>query len=80
MSKKQGATGSPNVFKDLGVPRPEEHLVRAQLMFKIDGIMKSRCLKQAEAARAARYQRGRCFEDAGWRVPAVFGVAPAALF
>ena len=48
MSKKQSATGSPNVFKDLGVPRPEEHLVKAQLIFKIDGIMKS--LKQAEAA------------------------------
>jgi len=50
MSKKQSATGSPNVFKDLGVLRPEEHLVKAQLMFKIDGIMKSRRLKQAEAA------------------------------
>jgi len=46
MSKKQGATGSPNVFKDLGVPRPEEHLVKAQLMFKIDGIMKSLALNR----------------------------------
>jgi predicted XRE-type DNA-binding protein len=41
---------SRNVFKDLGVPNAEEHLVKAQLVFKIDTIMKDRGLKQAEAA------------------------------
>jgi predicted XRE-type DNA-binding protein len=41
---------SQNVFKDLGVRDPDEHLVKAQLVFKIDTILKKRCLKQAEAA------------------------------
>ena len=51
MSKKKGyETGSRNVFKDIGVPNAEEHLVKAQLVFKIDTIMKDRGLKQVEAA------------------------------
>jgi len=51
MSNKKGyETGSRNVFKDLGVPNAEEHLIKAQLVFKIDNIMKQRRLKQAEAA------------------------------
>jgi predicted XRE-type DNA-binding protein len=41
---------SLNVFKDLGMRDPEEHLVKAQLVFKIDAIMKKRRLKQVEAA------------------------------
>jgi predicted XRE-type DNA-binding protein len=50
MSKKGYEIGSRNVFKDLGVPNAEEHMVKAQLVSKIDTIMKQRCLKQAEAA------------------------------
>ena len=51
MTKKKGyEIGSPNVFKDIGVPNAEEHLVKAQLVFKIDTIMKDRGLKQVEAA------------------------------
>ncbi len=50
MSKKRFEVGSQNVFGDLGVPNAEEHLVKAQLVFKIDTIMKKRRLKQAEAA------------------------------
>ncbi len=50
MSKKEYETGSRNVFKDIGVPNAEEHLVKAQLVFKIDTIMKKRGLKQVEAA------------------------------
>jgi predicted XRE-type DNA-binding protein len=38
------------VFKDIGVPNAEEHLVKAQLVFKIDTILKARGLKQVEAA------------------------------
>jgi predicted XRE-type DNA-binding protein len=41
---------SRNVFKDIGVRDPEEHLVKAQLVFKIDTIMRKRRLKQVEAA------------------------------
>jgi predicted XRE-type DNA-binding protein len=48
--KKRYETGSGNVFKDIGVPNAEEHLVKAQLVFKIDTILKKRGLKQVEAA------------------------------
>jgi predicted XRE-type DNA-binding protein len=51
MSKKGYETGSRNVFRDIGVANAEEHLVKAQLVFKIDVIMKERRLKQVEAAR-----------------------------
>ena len=50
MSSKGYEVGSGNVFKDLGVPNAEEHLVKAQLVFRIDGILKKRRLKQVEAA------------------------------
>ena len=49
-NKKAYETGSGNVFKDIGVPNAEEHLVKAQLVFKIDTILKKRGLKQVEAA------------------------------
>jgi predicted XRE-type DNA-binding protein len=49
-NRKRYETGSRNVFKDIGVPNAEEHLVKAQLVFKIDTIMKNRGLKQVEAA------------------------------
>ena len=49
-NKKAYEAGSRNVFKDIGVPNAEEHLVKAQLVFKIDAIMKGRCLKQVDAA------------------------------
>jgi len=50
MSKTGYEIGSGNVFKDIGVPNPEEHLVKAQLVFKIDAIRKGRRLKQVEVA------------------------------
>ena len=50
MTKKAYETGSGNVFKDIGVPNAEEHLVKAQLVFKIDSIMKARGLTQMETA------------------------------
>jgi predicted XRE-type DNA-binding protein len=50
VSRKGYEIGSGNVFKDLGIPNAEEHLVKAQLVFKIDAIMKDRGLKQAKAA------------------------------
>jgi len=42
--------GGRNVYKDIGVPNAEEHFVKAQLVFKIDTLMKKRGLKQKEAA------------------------------
>jgi predicted XRE-type DNA-binding protein len=50
MSDKGYETGSGNVFKDIGVPNAEEHFVKAQLVFKIDTIMKKRGMKQVDAA------------------------------
>ena len=51
MSNKKGyETGSRNVFKDIGVPNAGEHMVKAQLVFKIYTLMKERDLKQVEAA------------------------------
>jgi predicted XRE-type DNA-binding protein len=50
MNKKEYEAGSRNVFKDLSVPNAEEHFVKAQLVFKIDSILKKRGLKQVEAA------------------------------
>jgi predicted XRE-type DNA-binding protein len=51
MRKKRYEIGSRNIFKDLGLPNAEEHLVKAQLVYKIDVIMKKRGLKQAETAK-----------------------------
>jgi predicted XRE-type DNA-binding protein len=52
MKKKAGYdVGSGNVFADIGLPNAEEHLVKAQLVYKIDALMKARGLKQVEAAR-----------------------------
>jgi predicted XRE-type DNA-binding protein len=50
VSKKRYEIGSRNVFKDLGLPNAEEHLIKAQLVYKIDTILKKQGLKQAEAA------------------------------
>jgi predicted XRE-type DNA-binding protein len=50
MTRKGYEIGGRNVFKDIGVPNAEEHFVKAQLVFKIDTIMKKRGMKQVEAA------------------------------
>ena len=50
MAKRGHEIASSNVFQDIGVPHAEEHLVKAQLVFKIDTIMKKRRMKQTEAA------------------------------
>ena len=43
--------GSGNVFKDLGLPNPEERLAKAQLVFVIDDIITKRGLGPAKAAK-----------------------------
>ena len=50
MTKKTYETEGRNVFKDIGVKDADEHFVKAQLVFKIDTIMKKRRLKQVEVA------------------------------
>ena len=43
--------GSGNVFADIGLPNADEHLIKAQLVTKIDGLMKARGLRQVAAAK-----------------------------
>jgi predicted XRE-type DNA-binding protein len=51
MADKHAYTvGSGNVFKDLGVPRPEEALAKAELAHKISEAITRRQLTQSEAA------------------------------
>src|SRR5215472_9868163 len=50
MKNKGYESGSGNVFKDIGVPNAEQHLLKAQLVFKIDALMKKRHLTQVQAA------------------------------
>jgi predicted XRE-type DNA-binding protein len=42
---------SGNVFADIGLPNPEEHLIRAQLVLKIGQLIRGRGLRQVEAAK-----------------------------
>ena len=46
--------GSGNVFADLGHPNAEAHLLKAELVARIDKIIRPRGLKQVEAAKLLR--------------------------
>jgi predicted XRE-type DNA-binding protein len=41
---------SSNVFADIGLPNAEEHLLKAQLVVRIDHLLRERGLKQVAAA------------------------------
>ena len=43
--------GSGNVFTDLGRPGADAHLLKAELVNRIDGLVRQRGITQAEAAR-----------------------------
>ncbi len=43
--------GSGNVFADLGLPDADTHLLKAELVTRIDRIIRQRGLKQVEAAK-----------------------------
>ena len=43
--------GSGNVFADLGLPDTDAHLLKADLVARIDRIVRERGLKQVETAR-----------------------------
>ena len=43
--------GSGNVFEDLGRPGPEAHLLKAELVNRIDALVRRRGITQAEAGR-----------------------------
>ena len=48
--KRDHIVGSGNVFADLGLPRAEEALAKAELAQKISAIIERRRLTQAQAA------------------------------
>ena len=53
MQKRKALEQHPstgNVFADLGLPNAQEHLIKAGLVAKIDGIIRQRELTQASAA------------------------------
>jgi len=58
--------GSGNVFADLGLPNPEEHLAKAELASRIGEVIRQRRLTQTAAAevlgidqpKVSRLQRG----------------------
>jgi predicted XRE-type DNA-binding protein len=80
LSKKatRATMGSGNVFADLGLPNPEQELLKAQLTLQIYKIVKARKLTQAQAGvvlsikqphvsalmrnRAGNFSVGRLFE------------------
>jgi predicted XRE-type DNA-binding protein len=51
MKKKDVFVGTGNIFADIGLPNAEEHLIKAQLVYKIHRLMKARKLRQVDAAK-----------------------------
>jgi predicted XRE-type DNA-binding protein len=49
-AKPRAADGSGSVFADLGLPNPEQELVKASLTLRIHRIIRQRGLTQKEAA------------------------------
>ena len=48
--KEKIERGSGNIFADLGRPDAEAHQLKAELVTRIDGIIRQRKLKQVDAA------------------------------
>jgi predicted XRE-type DNA-binding protein len=49
--------GSGNVFADLGLPNPEQEMLKAQLTLQIHTILKGRGMTQAEVAKILGVQQ-----------------------
>ena len=71
--------GSGNVFADLGFPDADAHLVKAELVSRIDDIVRGRGLTQTEAARLMGLVPTRRVAVAAGRLPRVFAGAPVPL-
>ena len=50
MTKQNFEVSTGNIFADIGLPHPEEHLLKAQLVVKITNLMTACKMKQREAA------------------------------
>jgi predicted XRE-type DNA-binding protein len=53
----EAVQGSGNVFADLGLPNPEQELMKARLTLEIARIIKDRGLTQSEAAKILGVQQ-----------------------
>jgi predicted XRE-type DNA-binding protein len=51
-SKPRIAKGSANIFADLGLPNPEQELIKARLALQIYRIIRQRGMTQSQAASA----------------------------
>jgi predicted XRE-type DNA-binding protein len=51
MSKAKSTKSSGNIFADLGVPKSDEHLAKADIVIGIASLIKSKGLTQAQASR-----------------------------
>jgi predicted XRE-type DNA-binding protein len=59
-TRKRGARvteGSGNVFADLGLPNPEQELLKAQLTLQIYAILKDSGMRQVEIAKVLRVRQ-----------------------
>jgi predicted XRE-type DNA-binding protein len=52
--KRDYELSSGNVFADIGLPNPEEALVKAELALRISTVIRKRRLTQAQAAQVLR--------------------------
>jgi hypothetical protein len=72
MSRRTYEIGSSNVFADIGVPNAEEHLVKAQLVYKIDTLNERARTQAGRGRRPVRRQAARRVENAAGGFPAIF--------
>ena len=53
---------SGNVFKDLGLPNPDERLAKAKLAYKINRLIQEKGMTQKEAAQFLELSRAKMTE------------------
>jgi len=59
MKTKDFETSSGNVFADIGLPNPEEMLLKAKLTIQINDIIEERGLNQTEAAKMLKTDQAK---------------------
>jgi len=59
LKAERAIAGSGNIFADMGLPNPDQELLKARLTLQIYSIIKDRGLTQAEAAKILGIQQPR---------------------
>ena len=70
---------SGNVFADIGLPKPEERLAKADLAIRIAETIRARRLTQTRAARILKIDQPKIFAPATRPALRIFHRAPYAL-